>query len=101
MVIIIAQCCSSLSSQTGQTALMSASSGGHLPIVERLLAAGAQPDMQKKVLLIQWGWEVMQSTKSLGMNYYIYEQIKSPAFVNGVYLLCNLYCILAAKNDFV
>ena len=42
-------CCPSISSQTGQTALMAASFRGHLPIVERLLAAGAQPDLQKKV----------------------------------------------------
>ena len=46
---------------------MSASSGGHLPIVERLLAAGAQPDLQMKVQLIQW--EVMQLTKPLGVDY--------------------------------
>ena len=38
---------------------MAASSEGHLTIVERLLAAGAQPDLQKKVLLVQWTWEVI------------------------------------------
>ena len=48
---------------------MSASSGGHLPIVERLLAAGAQPDLQMKVLLVQWRWEVVQSTKPVGMDW--------------------------------
>ena len=47
---------------------MSASSRGHLSIVERLLAAGAKPDLQKKVLLVQWRWEVMQSAKSLGID---------------------------------
>ena len=47
---------------------MSASFRGHLPIVERLLAAGAQPDLQKKVLLVQWRWEVVHSTKSLGVD---------------------------------
>ena len=47
---------------------MSASSRGHLPIVERLLAAGAQPDVQTKVLLVQWRWEVVQSTKPLGID---------------------------------
>ena len=62
------QCCPSFSSQIGWTALMSASSRGHLPIVERLLAAGAQPDLQTKVLLVQWRWEVVQSTKPLGIN---------------------------------
>ena len=46
---------------------MSASSGGHLPIVERLLAAGARPDLQMKVQLIHW--EVMQLTKPLGVDY--------------------------------
>ena len=45
---------------------MSASFDGYLPIVERLLAAAAQPDLQRKVLLVQWGWEVMQSTKPFG-----------------------------------
>ena len=40
---------------------MAASFGGHLPIVERLLSAGAQPDLQEKVLLVQWRWEVEQS----------------------------------------
>ena len=68
MVISIVQCCPLLSSQDGQTALMTASSGGHFPIVERLLAAGAQPDLQKKVLLIQWGCEVVQSMKPLGVD---------------------------------
>ena len=57
-------CCPSLS-QDGWTALLSASFRGRLPIVERLLAAGAQPDLQNKVLLVQWGWEVVQSTKPL------------------------------------
>ena len=47
------QCCPSLSSQTGWTTLMSASFRGHLPIVERLLVAWAQPDLQEKVLLVQ------------------------------------------------
>ena len=46
---------------------MAASSEGHLPIVERLLAAGALPDQQKKVFLSHW--TVMQSTKSLGVDY--------------------------------
>ena len=68
VVIFIVQCCPSISSQTGQTALMAASFRGHLPIVERLLAAGAQPDLQKKVLLIQWWSEVVQSTKPLDIN---------------------------------
>ena len=51
--ISIAKCLlSTLSFQDGQTALMAASFEGHLPIVERLLAAGVQPDLQRKVLLI-------------------------------------------------
>ena len=70
MVMSMAQCCLSLSFQDGQTALMSSSSRGHLPIVERLLAAGAQPDLQEKVLLVQWRWEVVQSTKPLGVDWY-------------------------------
>ena len=61
-------CCPSISSQTGQTALMAASFTGHLPIVERLLAAEAQPDLRMKVQLIQWGWEVGQSTNPLGID---------------------------------
>jgi len=36
-------------SQSGWTALMSASSQNHPEIVEKLLAAGAQPDHQKSV----------------------------------------------------
>ena len=48
-----------LHSQTGQTALMVASFRGHLPIVERLLAAGAKTDLQK-VLPIWLRWEVVQ-----------------------------------------
>ena len=47
---------------------MSASSRGYLPIVERLLAEGAQPDLQEKVLLVQCGWEVVQLTKPLGAD---------------------------------
>ena len=47
---------------------MFASFRGHLPIVERLLVARAQPDLQMKVLLVQWGWEVVQSTKPLGID---------------------------------
>ena len=47
---------------------MIASFRGHLAIVERLLAAGAQPDLQMKVLLVQWRWEVVQSTKPLGID---------------------------------
>ena len=60
-LVIFSVYCPLLSSQTGQTALMAASSGGHLPIVERLLAAGAQPDLQKKVPLVQWGWKVIDA----------------------------------------
>jgi len=38
--------------QDGWTALMSASSHNHPEIVEKLLAAGAQPDHQKSVSII-------------------------------------------------
>ena len=51
-------CCPSLS-QTGQTALMVASFRGHLPIVERLLAARAKTDLQKVLPIWLW-WEVVQ-----------------------------------------
>ena len=50
-------------------------------MVERLLAAGAQPDLQKKVLLVQWRWEVVQPTKPLGVDYYVRKE--PPGFVNN------------------
>ena len=41
-------------SQDGWTALMSASQNGHLEIVEKLLAASAEPDLQDKVLAAKY-----------------------------------------------
>ena len=41
-------------SQDGWTALMSASQKGHLEIVEKLLAAYAEPDLQDKVLAAKY-----------------------------------------------
>ena len=41
-------------SQDGWTALMSASKKGHLEIVEKLLAAYAEPDLQDKVLAAKY-----------------------------------------------
>ena len=38
--------------QRGQTALMRASQNGHYNVVEKLLSAGAQPDIQDKVTLL-------------------------------------------------
>ena len=79
---------------------MSASFRGHLPIVERLLAAGAQPDLQKKVLLVQWRWEVVHSTKPLGIDWYVSKE--PPGFVNsGMRLWSNLQCIPPVKDMFI
>ena len=56
---------------------MSASFRGHLPIVERLLAAGAQADLQKKVLLVQCLLTYLITLKSLvriSQRHYISQQ---------------------------
>jgi len=41
-------------SQDGWTALMSASQNGHFEIVEKLLAAYAEPDLRDKVLAAKY-----------------------------------------------